>query len=379
MNRVVAVFCGNRAEFGLLQRIIYALRTTPGLEVKVVLSGALADPNWGDFAEQLLLENKVDYLIRTPTHQASGRDIATVASVIIADMASWLESIKANILLVLGDRTEVLAATTAAYFSNIVIAHIHGGDRVLTRCLDTNIRHAITKLAHLHFPVCEDSRTRILKMGESENRVFLAGSPAAELARKEELLDAIQTRINLGIAPEDPFILVTLHPENDSESANENYMRNALQALDAHGKTAIITYPNNDPGGKRMLDVLLAYKFGITAVIRPTLGIRLYLSALRACSLVFGNTSSGIVEAPIFKKPFVNIGYRQMGRLHGNNVVDCPSYEVTEIAAALKNAESLDCSKIHNPYDFGDTSTTIAVTLAKLEITENLLAKPITY
>jgi len=377
--RTVAIFCGNRAEFGLLQKIIHELEKCTDVDVRVCLSGALDDPKWGDVAPQTLYGNTVDHVIQTPTRDLSGRHVAGVVANIVEGMADWLEILKADILLVLGDRSETFAAVTAAYFMNIVIAHIHGGDRVLTDCLDTNVRHAITKLAHIHFPACADSRDRILRLGESDDRVFLAGSPAVEIARNTELLGNSEIRETLNLTDDEPFFLVTIHPENDTNVANAEFMRAALEALEAEGTSIVITYPNNDPGGEAMISELNNFKFSINAVIRPTLGIRNYLSALKECVLVIGNTSSGIMEAPIFKTPFVNIGQRQTGRCESGNVVHCPKYDSAEIRQAIRHARDLDLSMLQNLYEGGNTSSIIAKTLANLELTHGLRVKPITY
>lgn len=366
-----------------MQEIIKAIHEHPSLEVKVLLSGALADPTWGDYSQQLLFNNKVHHVFQSSARELSSRGVAETVAAITKDTAFWLEENPVEFLLVLGDRSETFAAVSAAYFMNVVIAHIHGGDRVLTDCLDTNIRHSISKLAHIHFPACSDSKDRLIRLGEIESQIFLAGSPAAELARTINLLDESETRTELGLGQNEAFVLATLHPENASDDANAIYMRTMLEALNTDGMTAVITYPNNDPGGEAMLETLTTFDFSIKVVIRATLGIRLYLSTLKICDYLLGNTSSGITEAPIFQKSFVNVGNRQTGRFRGENVIDCPKYDSGDITDAISHVRDKTfrdrMAQTNNPYDFGGTSAIIANALAGIEITDRLRAKPITY
>lgn len=381
--RKVLVFCGNRAEFGLFQLIIRRLRSDARLSARMAVSGALADARWGDFRKQALEGNTVDHILEVPTRALDEAGVCSVIAELIGQVGALIRSERPDLLLVLGDRSETLAAVLAAHYHSLLIAHIHGGDRVLTDCHDTNVRHAISKLAHLHFTACADSALRLERMGEDPARIILSGSPASEIARRVELFDTQETRARLDLGDDEPFLLVTVHPENADPVTNVSYQAGVLAALERLGMTAVITYPNNDPGGDAMIAALHHARLACRVVLRDSLGVRLYLSALRDCRAVVGNSSSGIIEAGIFHTPAVDLGWRQRGRFCGANVVRCESYQPEVVSAALTRALSpafrAAAAAAPNPYDLGDTSAIICDTLAAVPFTKDLFQKPITY
>lgn len=381
--RRVLVFSGNRAEFGLLQLIVSRMRGDPRLSPVVAISGALADPMWGGFREQLQDGNQVDHILEVGARGLDGAGVCAVIGDLVARVGALIARDRPDVLLVLGDRFETLAATLAAHYHNVVIAHIHGGDRVLTDCRDNNVRHAISKLANLHFVACADSRDRLERMGESADRIHLVGSPAAEIVRASPLLDPAETRFRLGLGDGEPFCLVTMHPENVDAATNLRYQQSLLEGLEAAAMTAVITYPNNDPGGDAMIAALEAARTPYRTILRASLGMRLYLSALRDCVFVAGNSSSGIIETGLFHKPTIDCGGRQRGRVCGPNVIRCETFGREEVARAVRHALTPEFRNLAaaapSPYDIGDTSRMICDTMAAVPLGDDLRLKPITY
>jgi GDP/UDP-N,N'-diacetylbacillosamine 2-epimerase (hydrolysing) len=282
--------------------------------------------------------------------------------------ADALEQLRPDLLLVLGDRFEILAAVAAAAVAGIPVAHLHGGETT-EGAYDEAIRHSITKMSHLHFVAAEEYRRRVLQMGEDPARVFLVGGLGVDAIRRVQLLERNELEDALGFSFGARSLMVTFHPTTLAEATPAEQMAELLAALDGRADTQILfTMPNADNHGRElfaMVEQFVAEHANARAF--TSLGQQRYLSCLRYVDAVVGNSSSGLAEAPSFGKATVNIGERQQGRLRAESVIDCPA-ERGAIAEALERIYSpefrIAASSARNPYGDGGASERIVDALA---------------
>jgi UDP-hydrolysing UDP-N-acetyl-D-glucosamine 2-epimerase len=282
--------------------------------------------------------------------------------------------------VVLGDRIELLAAASAAVALRVPIAHIHGGESS-EGVLDEQVRHAVSKLAHLHFPAATEYRRRLLAMGEEPNRVFAVGAPGLEYIRRAQWLGRAELEKRIGLDLSAPFVLATLHPANLSLNGTKDGTLDALlKALDRTKTRVIFTFANADAGGRsinaRIKNWAAARKGRAAAV--ASLGQQGYLSLMRLASTVVGNSSSGIIETPSLRVPTVNIGERQAGRLRAPSVIDCAPTALA-VRRSLSKALSPSFRKKNcrgtNPYGGGSSAAAIIKILKRVPLGEPLLRK----
>jgi len=392
-KRKVALFTGNRAEYGLLSPIIRAVDEHPELEAYVLASGAHLQEDFGTtkgeieadgfkvFAE-IRLEGGMDDLYGTVRAIGSG----------VLSMAEELKRLSPDILVVYADRFEGLAACVAGTQMGIPTAHIEGGDLTEGGALDDSVRHAMTKLAHLHFTTNQEAAERIRRMGEEPWRVFNTGFPGIDLIREGRYATPEGLAERYGIDPMKPVILFTQHSVTTLfEQAGEQVEPSleALRRLSGEGVQLVLTYPNNDAGGRRIIERLERFGREVPGtVVQKSLGRSNYYGMLNLCGkegrgVCAGNSSSGIKETPAFGCPTVNIGSRQQGRLRGVNVIDAP-YDADAIEAALRKAlwdEDFRklCAEGENPYGQGDAGKRIAAELARVDLGADILRKKMTY
>lgn len=272
--------------------------------------------------------------------------------------------LKPDMMVILGDRYEVLAAAVAALIHRIPIAHICGGE-LTVGAVDDAIRHSLTKMSALHFTATEEYRKRVIQLGEEPERVVCVGSLGVENIKTQKLMEKKELAEGIDFSLDAPYVMVTFHPVTlESNTAEEQFM-NLLKALDRFGEYHIIfTQANSDTDGriinKRIDEYVSQNRERALAVV--SLGMVRYLSALRYCEMVIGNSSSGIVEAPSFRIPTVNIGDRQLGRVRAKSVIDCGN-DVADIVAAINKArglkEKMRFAATENPYEKADTSEKI--------------------
>lgn len=393
-KRKIAVFTGNRAEYGLQYPILRAIKKHPELEYYLLVSGAHLDSNFGATLAEIKndgfdihAEIKIEMDARSlfATAQAIGSGVIAISKA--------LAELKPDMMVVYADRFEGLAAVIAASQMNIPTAHIEGGDLTEGGALDDSVRHAMTKLSHLHFTTNQQATNRILGMGEEAWRVHTVGFPAIDLisegryAKPEEVVERLQLDLKK------PVILFTQHSvTTEFDQAVEQLKPSlaAIETLAAEGVQIILTYPNNDAGGRQIIEALETFrerKIPNTQVHR-SLGRHLYHGVLalaehpEARAVCVGNSSSGIKETPAFHCPTVNIGSRQEGRLRGKNVIDA-GYNADEIIAASKHclfdeAFRTQCHKAENPYWLGDAGPKIATILADVVLDQALIRKKMT-
>lgn len=376
MLRICAV-TGSRADWGLLRSPLRLLRDDPEFELQLAVTGMHLSPAFGRTVEEVAAEGfRVD--AEVPTLE-EGDDAVAIAAALgrgVMGFAPALRRLAPDLLLVPGDRYEILAAVEAALIARIPVAHIAGGD-VTEGAFDDAIRHAITKMAHIHFATNEVAAARLSQMGEAPESVVVTGSPTLDLLAELPRTTREEVFRDLGLLPRRRNFLVTFHPATLEPTPAEAQLRELLAALDALGSEAglILTGSNADTEGRAL--GRLAEDFAAkrdNAVFHNSLGQKRYLGVMRHADAVIGNSSSGLYEAPSFKVPTVNIGSRQEGRLKAASVIDCAP-ERAAIKAAIERALKLDCSAAFNPYGDGHAGERIVAALKRIGEPAKLLRK----
>lgn len=340
MSRKIAVISGTRAEYGLLRSTMRALQEK-GAQLQLVVTGAHLSADHGMTVSQIEKDG-FDIAARVDMQLTSDDDVALAKSMGtgLGGMAEALAELKPDLAVILGDRYEMLSAAAAATMLHIPIAHIHGGE-ITEGAVDESIRHAITKLSYWHFASAEAYAKRIVQLGEAPERVFTVGAPGIDNMAQLELLPKELLAEALGLTLDKPFMLFTYHPETLSEQSTDEQISQVVSALAQQTDgTIIMTGANADAGGRKINDALqtLAQQHAHMHFYM-SLGSLRYLSAMQACDVVIGNSSSGMIEAPVMGKAVVNIGNRQAGRMRTPAVIDCAS-DTAAIGAALQKALS---------------------------------------
>lgn len=371
MKRRIAVFTGTRAEYGLLYWLMKDIQASDVLELQVIVSGMHLSPEFGLTWKQIEADGfPVD--ARVEMLLSSDSPVGVVKSIGLGTIgfADALERLQPELLVVLGDRFEALAIVQSALVMRIPVAHLHGGE-ITEGAYDDAIRHAITKMASLHFTATETYRRRVIQMGEAPDTVFNVGAIGLDHLRRQPPMEPAALAESLGFDLKQPYLLVTYHPVTLAQEDPEQSFRALLAALDDYpDHQLILTYPNADNGGRAIIALLEEYarsQPGRVLAI-PSLGFRRYLGALGRAAAMIGNSSSGIIEAPAFGIPTVNIGARQHGRLAADSVLHCaPDLESIRraIATALSPDFAAACRKVSNPYGQGDAAGQIVRVLEK--------------
>lgn len=392
--RTVAIFTGNRAEYGLQYPILRAVDRHPDLEYRLLVSGAHLDANFGRTLDEIRADGfridaevaiEMDATSLFATAQAIGSGVLSISRV--------LAGMRPDLMVVYADRFEGLAAVIASSQMNIPTAHVEGGDLTEGGALDDSVRHAMTKLSHLHFTTNVQATNRILGLGEEPWRVHTVGFPAIDLIAEGRFAPAAEVRDRLGLDLSRPVVLFTQHSVTTEFDRARDQVRPSLDAmvrLAAEGVQVILTYPNNDAGGRAIIDGLAALAArGLPNIqIHRSLGRHLYHGVLALAKdpalrvACVGNSSSGIKETPAFLCPTVNIGSRQDGRLRGENVLDV-DYDASAIDAAVRRCFDDPtfrdvCRRADNPYYLGDAGPKIANVLATVSLDQRLLRKRMT-
>ncbi len=363
-TRRVAVVTGTRAEFGLLETVMRAVAAHHDLELQTIVTGAhLLKPSetWREVAESFDIAATVPM---QSTQAPTRLDDASALGRGIQGLAASFQELRPDWVVVLGDRIEAFAAGAAASIGGIAVAHIHGGDRA-EGVADEAMRHAITKLAHLHLPATAQSADRIERMGEDASRIHVVGSPAIDGLTGTAPLDDTTWR-ELGR----PEIVILFHPTG---RADEDEHTDAQAILDAcAGRRTLALHPNHDPGRAGVLHALEAHAKEsdelrvISHLPRPQ-----FVGALKRLSksggVVVGNSSAGLIECAALRVPVVDIGPRQGGRERAGNVIHVESPHVADLQAAIDQACCLHLTGLAHPYGDGHTGERIAALLAEID------------
>ena len=394
MKRKIAIFTGNRAEYGLQFPILKAVKEHEGLEYKLLVSGAHLDKNFGNTLKEIKKDGfEVHEEIKIEMDAVSLASTVNAIGSGVLSIGKTLQRIRPDILVVYGDRFEGFAAVIASSQMSIPTAHIEGGDLTEGGALDDSVRHAMTKLAHLHFTTNEQASNRLLAMGEESWRVHTAGFPAIDLINEGNFAKPLEIEEMLKIDVNKPIVLFTQHSvttEFDKACEQVSVSLLAIKELVNKGIQCIITYPNNDAGGKQIIQKIneLENECQKNLTIRKSLGRYLYHGILALARdkslniLCIGNSSSGIKETPAFGCPTINIGSRQNGRLRANNVLDV-DYDEKAIINAVEKCFSDDsfrhqCFNCENPYYVGGAGKKISKVLSSVELGQKLIRKKMT-
>lgn len=371
MRKIISILTATRAEYGLLKPLIKKLSLNRNFDVRVVVTGMHLSSEYGNTLNEIENDGiKADKKIEILLSSNSSVSVSKSMGLAMISFAEYFDQLKPDLLIVLGDRYETLAVCCAAINAQIPIAHLHGGEST-EGLLDEAFRHSITKMSYLHFTSTEEYRKRVIQLGEDPSRVFNVGAIGIESARnlkylsKAELEKSINFKINKKLA------LLTFHPVTLENSTGEEQFKNILQALDVFDDLqVIITKANSDMGGSiinKLIDKCVGEN-GDKYRAFESLGQQRYLSAIKYCDFVIGNSSSGIIEVPTFKKPTINIGDRQKGRIQAKSIINCEPIKseiISSINKALSDEFIASLVNMGNPYGQGDTSDAIILEINK--------------
>jgi UDP-N-acetylglucosamine 2-epimerase (non-hydrolysing)/GDP/UDP-N,N'-diacetylbacillosamine 2-epimerase (hydrolysing) len=373
------VVSGSRADYGLLYWVMRGIRDHPALELQTAVTGMHLSRRYGETWQAIEKDGfRIDARVDTQLEDDSVVAVTKSVGRGVIGFADAFASLDPDIVLILGDRFEILAAAQAALLGNRAIAHVAGGD-VTEGAVDESMRHAMTKMAHLHFVTNEVAAARVRQLGEDPARVFNTGSPGLDNLKRTALMPRPQLESELGIRFRQRNLLVTFHPATlDTEPPAVQFSA-LLAALDAVAAdtpaTIVFTLPNADAGNQDIAALIAQYVAAHpNAYAFASLGQQRYLSLMAHADAVVGNSSSGLYEAPSLKVPTVNIGDRQKGRLAASSVVQCAPV-AGDIAASIYRAFALDCSATVNPYGDGDSARRIVAQLAAVADPRALLRK----
>ncbi len=378
VTRKIISITGTRSDYGLMTPVIRSIVNSANLTLELIVSGMHLLP---EFKSSLAKIREDNFCRLHFTSMILGEDssqaMAQSLGLAILGFTSILSNANPDIVLLQGDRGEMLAGAIAAAHMNIPLVHMSGGD--YSGSIDDSIRNAISMFSHIHLTTCHQSSERLLAMGEAANRIFEVGEPGLDVIKQMKFIAADVLAQELKLELSKPIILAAQHPVTTEADQAAWQITQTLEALKELDIQCVFTYPNSDVGGREMTRVLESYSQNKFIRIVPNLGSEKYLSLMKIASLMVGNSSSGIFEAPSFKIPAVNIGTRQHGRLSSTNVINVP-YDKDEIVSAVRyalenrdfHAHLRDCS---NPYGDGATAGRTVEILQRLLITPALLAK----
>ncbi len=366
-KKKICIITGTRAEWGLLSGLARKIKASSDMQLQIIATNMHLSERYGMTFREIESDGfTID--VKIPMLQDSDDDSAgsTVKAVgrAMTGFSDAFQTLSPDLIVILGDRYEMIAAASAALIFRIPIAHLHGGE-ITEGAFDDSIRHAITKMSCLHFTATEEYRERVIQMGESPDQVFYVGALGCENIRTIPLLSQSELEQNLDFQLTDKCFLVTYHPVTLDDESPEVQVRNLLKALDEYPDYRVIfTQPNSDTSGQIITRLLKEYENVNPDRVRiyTSLGIKRYLSMLKQVTAVIGNSSSGILEVPSFGIPTVNIGDRQKGRISADSVIHCGT-DFDLIRAAINQALSPEfravAARTVNPYDKSGTSEAI--------------------
>lgn len=375
MKRKICVITGSRAEYDLLRPLLDGITKEPSFELQLAVTGSHLDERFGYTYQKIIDDGfTANAKIDLGLSNDESKSIAKALGTAVIGFTEALDLLKPDLIVVLGDRYEILGAANAALILRIPVAHLFGGD-LTEGAFDDSIRHCISKISQIHFPTNEEARLRLCSMGENPGLVFNFGSPSLDLINETKFISKIELEKDLDFKFQEKNLLVTFHPETIADDSVSMF-RETLAALGKFPDIGIIfTKANADPQGEKINR--LAEDFvqkTNNAKLFSSLGSRRYLSVMKIVNAVLGNSSSGIYEAPVLKVPTINIGNRQKGRLCANSIinVECTSKEIEN---AISKAFVLDCSNVVSPYGRPGASLKILETLSRIKDYKGLVQK----
>jgi GDP/UDP-N,N'-diacetylbacillosamine 2-epimerase (hydrolysing) len=384
-KKLVLGVTGIRSDYDIMSSVFRAVAGHPALELQLVVTGAHLSHAFGLTineirADGFVVAEEIESLLSGDQSSFRVKGLA----IQLQGLVQTVSRLKPDLLLVLGDREEAMTTALVGAYMNVPVAHVAGGDRVIGN-VDDQIRHAVSKLAHLHFVTNPESKNRLLRLGEQAFRVFDVGNPGLDRLLEIPHIGVVELseRLGFSIAQDEPLVMVIQHVISTEIEQAYDQMKASLEAIKELGIRTVLSYPNSDAGGQQMIRAIREYEslpFLYTAKNIPRLE---FVNLMRRASCLLGNSSAGILEAPLLKLPVINVGNRQRGRLHAENVSFVP-HDKDQIVAALKRAifdtgYRMSVDACTNPYGDGRSSARIAEILATVELNQDLLIKDITY
>lgn len=377
--RTIGVVSVGRSDYSIYHPILKKIAADPDLELHLIAAGMHLSPEFGS-TYKIIEEDgfEINDRVEMSLSSDSPEGISKSIGLGVIGFAQSYARFRPDLLMVLGDRFEMLAAAVGAQPFNIPLVHIHGGERT-EGAVDEAFRHAITKMSHLHMVSTEEYRQRIIQLGEAPWRITVSGAPALDnifattLYKKKELADL------LGMAFDPPPLLVTFHPVTLQHEKTDYNIKELLSAIEKADMPAVFTYPNADTNGRVIIEAIERYAATQSRCIcAANLGAKAYYSLMKYSTAMVGNSSSGIIEAASFELPVVNIGDRQKGRLHGGNVIDSghSEEEINEaIQVAIHPLFRAELAEMDNPYGDGKAAKRIVKVLRDVELSPALIEK----
>lgn len=359
----LCVITATRAEYGFLKNTIRKIQESSYFELCLIATGTHLVQEYGYTVTEIeedgfFVDEKVDMLLNSDSQSAIGKSIGLAA----IEFAAIFEHHKPDMIIVAGDRYELLPICSTALVAQIPIAHISGGEKT-EGAIDDVVRHCVSKMSFLHFTACEEYRNRVIQLGESPDRVFNVGDVGVENIKLTNFMEKEELEKSIGFVLDKPYASVTFHPVT-LDNSSEKYFEEVLKSLEYFPDMKfIITKANADSGGRKINELIERFVDDhLNCIAFSSMGSLRYLSSLKYADMIIGNSSSGIVEAPTLKIPTVNIGDRQKGRLLADSIINCkPDCEdiINAINKALSNEFKLQSKNTVNPYGMGDTSRQI--------------------
>jgi len=381
MKRKIAYITGSRADYGIIKTVLKAIKLEKNLELEIIATGMHLMNEFGMTVNDIIGDGYQVHKLEVTYENDSRESMALFIGDLIKELTYKIKEIHPDIILLLGDRGEMLAGAIVGVYLGIPVAHIHGGE--VTETVDEYARHAITKLSNIHFPATEESRKRIIKMGENTSNVFVVGAPGLDEALSGPFYSSEELSKKYGLDISKPLIIIALHPVSENIDGASIQMRHTLEAIKELGYPAIVIYPNSDAGGREMIKVIKEFENIPYIKTFKNIQRKEFLSLLKISAVIVGNSSSGIIEAPSFGIPTVNIGNRQAGRERGDSIIDV-DYDKAKIMEKIKKSIEDQNFRGHiktadNLYGDGKSGEKIANILATINLNEKILRKKLSY
>lgn len=365
--RIICVVTGTRAEYGLMSRLIRLINDSDKTQLQLIATNMHLSPRFGNTYQEIEVDGiKIDRKVPIIDDNAPDTAVETLYSMsrALSGFAEAYAELKPDLIVVLGDRYEILAAATAALIERIPVAHLHGGE-ITEGAYDDAIRHSITKMSHLHFTSTEEYRRRVIQLGEQPERVFNVGALGVENIKKLPLMNKEEVEKEIDFKIDGNTILVTYHPVTLGNRTAKDDIDDFIAALEERKDLRVIfTMPNSDTGGQFIVDVINGFvtRNAERAKAYKSLGVLRYLSVMKHVAVVVGNSSSGLLEVPSFGIPTLNIGDRQNGRIAAESVYNCAP-DKDSVLSGLDKVLSKDfrelASEVRNPYEKANTAEEI--------------------
>jgi len=380
MKKVLYI-SGGRQDYGPMRKALLLIKRDPNFRIEILATGMHFMPEFGKTITEIKKDNFKIHEIKTIYREDNKESMASFIGEFIVKATKEIKKIKPDFILICGDRPEILAGAIVGVYLTIPVVHVHGGD--ISSTVDELARHAITKLSHIHLAATKKSAERIKKMGEDFWRVFVVGAPGLDSILNKKLFSKkeIAKRYKLDLSK--PILLIIQHPVTAEIKSAAGQMTETMESIKKIGHQALVIYPNADAGGRKMIKIIEKYRKYNFIRIYKSISHKDYLSLMGIADVLVGNSSGGIIEAPSFGLPAVNIGTRQEGRERAKNVIDV-GYDKREIIAGIKKAlfdkKFLRIVKrCRSPYGEGKAGEKILKVLKKIRIDKKLLQKRISY